>query len=85
MDLLIKYTKDSGIDKQITNRRIIDGPIESQLMNNCLEFFKITSLIKYRLYLKDMPWTVSYLYKYIKENFQFCFVDRRRTFSFSIS
>ena len=59
MDLLIKYIKDSGIDEQIINRRTIDGSIENQLMNNCLEFFKITSLIKYRLYSKEMPWTVS--------------------------
>ncbi|CAF4612679.1 unnamed protein product, partial [Rotaria socialis] len=26
------------------------------LMNNSLEFLKITALIKYRLYSKEMPW-----------------------------
>lgn len=33
-------------------------------MNNSLEFLKITSLIKYRLYSQEMPWIVSYQFTY---------------------
>ncbi len=60
MNLLIKYIKDSGIDEY---RKTTENSIENQLMKNSLEFLKSTSLIKYRLYSKEMPWTVSCLIK----------------------
>ncbi|CAF1683274.1 unnamed protein product [Rotaria magnacalcarata] len=56
LDLTKKYINDIFIDDQILNRNPIDGPIETYLMNNSLEFLKITALIKYRLYSKEMPW-----------------------------
>ncbi|CAF1000100.1 unnamed protein product [Rotaria sordida] len=57
MDLTKKYIKDiTTDDEQIINRKPIDNLFQNQLMNNCLEFLKITSLIKYRLYTKEMPW-----------------------------
>ncbi|CAF3403343.1 unnamed protein product [Rotaria sp. Silwood1] len=56
IDLTKKYIKDIITDEPIRNRKPIENSFEIQLMNNCLEFLKITSLIKYRLYSKEMPW-----------------------------
>jgi hypothetical protein len=67
MDLLINCIKDSGLTEQITDRRTLDGSMVSQLMNNCLDFLKITSLMKYRLYSQEMPWNVSSSFKSIYE------------------
>ncbi|UJR15883.1 hypothetical protein I4U23_002808 [Adineta vaga] len=56
LDLLVKFVQDSGIKEPITNQRIMEDSIVNQLMNNCLDYLKISSLIKYRLYSKEMPW-----------------------------
>jgi hypothetical protein len=56
MNLCIKYIKDSGIDDY---RKPNDNSIENRLMKNSLEFLKTTSLIKFRLYSKEIPWIVS--------------------------
>ncbi|CAF0827696.1 unnamed protein product [Adineta steineri] len=56
MHLVTKYVKESGINEQLPIKRTMGNSFESQLMNSCLDFFKITSLIKYRLYGKEMPW-----------------------------
>ncbi len=56
---MIKYIKDSGISEQIPKKNPIEGSMESYIMKNCIEYLKISSLIKYRLYSKEMPWIVS--------------------------
>lgn len=37
----------------------MDGSTEAYMMRHCLEYLKISSLLKYRLYSKEMPWAVS--------------------------
>lgn len=64
MDLTKKYLSDTLTDLQTTNIKPLDKSIEIYLMNNSLEFLKITSLIKYRLYSQEMPWIVSYQFTY---------------------
>lgn len=64
MDLTKKYLSDTLTDLQTTNIKPLDKSIEIYLMNNSLEFLKITSLIKYRLYSQEMPWIVSYQFAY---------------------
>lgn len=58
-DLLLKYIKNSGLIELTTVKKTIEGTIENYLMKNSLRFLKLTSLIKYRLYAKEIPWTVS--------------------------
>ena len=60
-DLLIRYIKDSGISEQTPKKNPIEGSMEGYIMKSCIEYLKISSLIKYRLYSKEMPWTVSQL------------------------
>lgn len=59
MDLLIACIKDSGLAEQTADRQAIVGSIVHQLMSSCLDFLKLTSLMKHRLYSHDMPWNVS--------------------------
>ncbi|CAF0813761.1 unnamed protein product [Adineta ricciae] len=56
---VIKCVEQSRLKEQITYQRTIDDPIGKQLMNKCLDFLKTSSLIKYRLYSKEMPWTTG--------------------------
>ena len=56
---MIKHIREIGLAEDPLHRQPLDGPVEHHLMNQFLEFFKISSLVKYRLYSKEMPWTVS--------------------------
>ena len=55
IDLTKKYIE---VNANYKPRKIND---ENQLIENSLEFLKVSSLIKHRLYSKEMPWIVSYL------------------------
>lgn len=55
-DFVVQFLKETFQSEFKPSKKILDSTVEHFLMKTCVQFLKTSSLIKYRLYSKEMPW-----------------------------